>query len=136
MKGRSLGATGGQCANQLFMLAKGSGEVGAEAADGSSPASGKESFWALDIGKVERALLPHPALAAGHPVPTSRRLRGMGMVPKCARGTIESLSARSRSSSIFDPTNPGGALDDGVEDRLHVRGRAARWCSGASAVAV
>ena len=26
---------------------------------------------------------------------------------------------------IINPTNPGGALDDGVEDRLHVRGRAA-----------
>ena len=26
---------------------------------------------------------------------------------------------------VIDPTNPGGALDDGVEDRLHVRGRAA-----------
>ena len=26
---------------------------------------------------------------------------------------------------IIDPTNPGGALDDGVEHRLHVRRRAA-----------
>ena len=26
---------------------------------------------------------------------------------------------------VIDPTNPRGALDDGVEDRLHVRGRAA-----------
>ena len=26
---------------------------------------------------------------------------------------------------IINPTNPRGALDDGVEDRLHVRGRAA-----------
>ena len=26
---------------------------------------------------------------------------------------------------VIDPTNPGGALDDGVEDRLHIRGRAA-----------
>ena len=26
---------------------------------------------------------------------------------------------------VINPTNPGGALDDGVEDRLHVRGRAA-----------
>ena len=26
---------------------------------------------------------------------------------------------------VIDPTNPGGALDDGVEDRLHVRRRAA-----------
>ena len=26
---------------------------------------------------------------------------------------------------IINPADPGGALDDGVEDRLHVRGRAA-----------
>src|SRR6185437_11034865 len=26
---------------------------------------------------------------------------------------------------IIDPTNPGGALDDGIEHRLHVRGRTA-----------
>ena len=26
---------------------------------------------------------------------------------------------------VIDPANPGGALDDGVEHRLHVRGRAA-----------
>ena len=26
---------------------------------------------------------------------------------------------------IIDPANPGRTLDDGVEDRLHVRGRAA-----------
>src|SRR5262245_32283250 len=26
---------------------------------------------------------------------------------------------------IINPTNPRGALDDGVEDRLHIRGRAA-----------
>ncbi len=26
---------------------------------------------------------------------------------------------------IIDSTNPGGALDDGIEDRLHVRRRAA-----------
>jgi hypothetical protein len=26
---------------------------------------------------------------------------------------------------VINPTNPGGALDDGVEDRLYVRGRAA-----------
>ena len=26
---------------------------------------------------------------------------------------------------VINPANPGGALDDGVEDRLHIRGRAA-----------
>ena len=44
--------------------------------------------------------------------------------PKCARETI-SFPSRSRRHHIIDPTNPRGALDDGVEDRLHVRRRAA-----------
>ena len=42
------------------------------------------------------------------------------------------MSSRSHSAplvesqqDIINPANPGGALDDGVEDRLHVRGRAA-----------
>ena len=26
---------------------------------------------------------------------------------------------------VINATNPGGALDDGVEDRLHIRGRTA-----------
>ena len=50
--------------------------------------------------------------------------RPMGMGPKWARETISVALAESQHH-VIDPTNPGGALDDGVEDRLHVRGRAA-----------
>ena len=42
------------------------------------------------------------------------------------------MSARNHSvplaesqHHVINPTNPGSALDDGIEDRLHVRGRAA-----------
>ena len=36
-----------------------------------------------------------------------------------------SVALAESQHHVIDPTNPGGALDDGVEDRLHVRGRAA-----------
>src|SRR5690348_10017837 len=36
-----------------------------------------------------------------------------------------SVSLAESQRHIIDPTNPGGALDDRVEDRLHVRRRAA-----------
>src|SRR5262249_45535628 len=35
------------------------------------------------------------------------------------------VSLAESQQNVVDSTNPGGALDDGVEDRLHVRGRAA-----------
>ena len=36
-----------------------------------------------------------------------------------------SVSLVESQYHVIDPTNPCGALDDGVEDRLHVRRRAA-----------
>ena len=35
------------------------------------------------------------------------------------------VSLAESQHHVINPTNPGGALDDGVEDRLHVRRRAA-----------
>ena len=35
------------------------------------------------------------------------------------------LSFAESQQHVIDPTNPGGALDDGIEHRLHVRRRAA-----------
>ena len=36
-----------------------------------------------------------------------------------------SVALAESQHHVINPTNPRGALDDGVEDRLHVRGRAA-----------
>ena len=48
----------------------------------------------------------------------------IGTGPKCARGTI-TLPSYESQHHIVDATNPGRALDNSVEDRLHVRRRAA-----------
>src|SRR6266536_3380734 len=74
-----------------------------------------------DVGNVERAVLAYPAnvwlictdLAAenGH---------GTKMSPR--NPTVPLVESQHH---VINPTNPGGALDDGVEDWLHVRRRAA-----------
>ena len=43
----------------------------------------------------------------------------MGMEPKWAR-TVYTVPLAESQQHIINPTNPRGALDDGVEDRLHV----------------
>src|SRR6266545_942393 len=41
------------------------------------------------------------------------------------RPWYQSVSLLKPQQHVIDPTNPGGALDDSFEDRLHIRGRAA-----------
>ena len=74
-----------------------------------------------DVGNVERAMLAHPA-----------KLWLINTDLDAANGYGTKMSPRNHSVSlvesqhhVIDPTNPRGALDDGVEDRLHVRRRAA-----------
>src|SRR6266536_5103 len=74
-----------------------------------------------DVGNVERAVLAYPTnvwlictdLAAenGH---------GTKMSPR--NPTVPLVESQQH---VINPTNPGGALDDGVENRLHVGRRAA-----------
>ena len=73
------------------------------------------------VGNVERAMLAHPAM-----------LWLINTDLDAANGYRTKMSPRNQNVSlpesqhhVINPTNPGGALDDGVEDRLHVRGRAA-----------
>jgi hypothetical protein len=70
---------------------------------------------------VERALLAHPAI-----------LWLINTDLDAARGNGTKMSPRNHTvplvksqQHVINPTNPGRALDDGVEDRLHVGGRAA-----------
>src|ERR1051325_8359922 len=50
----------------------------------------------------------------------SRYRYGTNMSPHC-----HGISFKKSQHHIIDPTNPRRAVDDRVEDRLHVRGRAA-----------
>src|SRR5262245_59134478 len=92
----------------------------------SAPAAGKSHYhWKsvslADIGNVERAMLTHPL---------KKWLINTDL--NASNGYRTKVSPRSQNVSvaepqhhIIDPTNPRSALDDGVEHRLHVGGRAA-----------
>src|SRR5687767_15867305 len=100
------------------MLTKGSGQEGA-------PAAGGTQHWEIvlraGVGNVERAVLAHPAM-----------LWLINTDLDAASGNGTKMSPRNQSVAliksqhhVINPTDAPGALDDGVEDRLHVRGRAA-----------
>ncbi len=82
----------------------------------------REIALRADVGNVKRAVLAHPA-----------KLCLINTDLDAANGRYRTkMSPRNRSVAlvesqhhVIDPTNPCCALDDGVEDRLHVRGRAA-----------
>src|SRR5262249_46040896 len=81
----------------------------------------KISSLLTGVRNVERAVLAHPAnpwLLNTDLDATSRD--GTKMSPRSEHGAV--LESQDH---VVNPTNPSGALDDGVEDRLHVRGRAA-----------
>src|SRR5262249_41213412 len=93
--------------------------MGAGAA--SDTQSWKIVLCGAGVGDMKRAMLAHPAIpwliktdlgaANGHGTKMSPRYRHVPL-------------AQSQHH-IVNSTNPGGALDDGVEDRLYVRGRTA-----------
>ncbi len=75
------------------------------------------------VGNVKRAVLAHPA---------RHRVINIDLGDTDGHGYRTKMSPRNHrvplaesQHHVIDPTNPRGALDDGVEDRLHVRRRAA-----------
>src|SRR5262245_24000559 len=99
------------------MLTKGNGQEGTKAAVGP-----KLEFVSLaDIRNVERAVLPHPAKSWF--INTDLDASG-GYRTKMAPQN-HSVPIAESQHHVINPTNPRRALDDGVEHRLHVRGRAA-----------
>src|SRR5215470_4408480 len=70
---------------------------------------------------MERAMLAHPAILW---LITTNLPVGSGYRTKMSPHN-HSVPLVESQQYIINPTNPRGALDDGVEDRLHVGGRAA-----------
>ena len=107
-----------QYSNEFSLLTKGNNQPGA-------PAHGGAHQWEIvlraDVGNVERAMLAHPA-----------KMWLINTDLDAANGYGAKMSPRTMhvpllksQHYVIDPTNPRGALDDGVEHRLHVRRRAA-----------
>src|SRR5262245_53106814 len=97
------------------MLTKGNGQEGTKAAAGP-----KLEFVSLaDIRNVERAVLPHPAKSWF----INTDLDASGGYRTKMGPQNHSVPIAESQHHVINPTNPGRALDDGVEHRLHVRRR-------------
>ena len=86
-----------------------------------TPKSGN-SFCGAGIGNVERAMLAYPAKP--WPINTHSTRPGVWVSDQNEPGN-HTLPLPESQHYIINPTNPGGALDDGIENRLHIRRRAA-----------
>src|SRR5262245_27737793 len=73
------------------------------------------------VGNVERAMLAHPRKSW---IINADLFATYGYGTKMSPQN-HSVSLAESQRHIINPTNPCGALDDSVKDRLHVRGRAA-----------
>ena len=99
-------------------MTKGNGQEGAPFAAGTQH---WEIVLCADVGNVERAVLAHPANLWIIDTDLLADIRyGTKMSPQ-----NHNVSLVESQHHVINPTNSGGALDDGVEDRLHVGRRAA-----------
>src|SRR6266436_3319927 len=80
-----------------------------------------ESVWCFGIGNMECALLAQPAR---YRLVDTDLDASLGYRTKMGSPN-HGIALTEAQDHVIDPTNPGRALDDGVEDRLHIRGRAA-----------
>src|SRR5262249_36557315 len=77
----------------------------------------------IDVGNVECAMLANPTipwLFDTHLEAATGYWYGTKMTPR-----NHSIALTESQRHVIDPTNPGRALDNGIEDRLYVRRRAA-----------
>src|SRR5262249_33879635 len=73
------------------------------------------------VRNMERAMLANPAMVWLINIDLDAANRdGTKMSPR-----RHNISVAESQQHVIDPTNPSSTLDDGVEHRLHVRGRAA-----------
>src|SRR5262245_30324808 len=100
------------------MLAKGSAQVGSKAEAGVPR---REIGLGAVIWKVERAMLPHPAKAQV----ISTALYAGDRYRTKMRPWNHRVAILEPQNHVINPTNPRGALDNGIEYGLHVRRRPA-----------
>src|SRR5205823_1810221 len=108
-----LGATCDQYPNKFPLMTKGSGQEGV-------PSDAGPHHWKIvlraDVGKVERAVLTHPVKL--WPINTELEVGDTYGTKMSPRNHHVVLAESQRH--VINPTNPRGALDDGVENRLYV----------------
>ena len=134
VKGRSLGAT---CVQRSDVFAPADeGERIKVVRELAAEPNDWEIVLGAGVGDVEGAMLPHPALLWRHPVPISTTAQWVRVWDQNGIAQNHRVPLAESQQHVIDPTNPRGALDDRVEDRLHVGGRRLTDASSTSAVAV
>src|SRR5262245_17801874 len=114
-----LDATCAQRSNDFPMLTKGSGQESAPAATGGIHRL--NIVLLTDVGNVKRTMLVNPTLPwLIHTDLGADSWYGTKMSPR-----NQNVSFAQSQHHVIDSTHTRGALDNRVEDRLHVRGRTA-----------
>src|SRR4030095_11066433 len=119
-EGAYLDATCDQCSNKIPLLAKGNDQKGPRAA--ATRNHRRKIVLRVDVWNVERAMLAYPVKL--WIINTDPGAAGIGYGTKMSPHNRIVPLVESQDH-VIDPANPSRALDDGVEHRLHVRGRAA-----------
>ena len=111
-EGAHLGATCDQCSNEFPLLTKGN--------DKKVRDPPRNPRWKIvlraDVRNVQRTCSRIQRIC-GSSILIPSRLRGY-RTDMCPRNAHAPSKAQHH---VIDPANPRGALDDGVEDRLHIR---------------
>src|SRR5262249_22736780 len=118
-EGTYLSATRGQGSKEFPLLTKRNEQIGARA----TYIHDLKVVLLADVRNVKRAVLAHPTIPRfinTHLETVSGNGYGTKMSPH-----NHSVAFTESQRRIIDSTNPSRALDDSVEDRLHVRGGAA-----------
>src|SRR5262249_5602334 len=106
--------------NEFPLLTKRSEQKGARARDCTQR---REIILLTGIGNMKCAILANPAKLWR--VNTDRdAARGYGDGTKMSPPN-QTVPLAESQHHVINPTNPGRALDNGIEDRLYIRGRAA-----------
>src|SRR5262249_18155156 len=117
-KRTNLHATRGQYSNELFLLTKRSGQVSVISDAGTH---GWEIVLLLGVANVKRAMLAYPVnVWLINTDFDAANWYGTKMSP-----SNHHVSVKEAQHHVINPANFGGALDNRIEYRLHVGGRAA-----------
>src|SRR4029434_3559996 len=108
-----LHATRKQSSNKFALLKKGNTQIGAKYAAGPQR---WEIILCVDVGNVKRAMFAYPAkLWRIHTYLEAKKRYGTKM-----RARNHHIALAESQDNVINSTNPGSALNDGIEHRLHV----------------
>src|SRR5262245_3129584 len=120
-EGAHLGATCTKGSDEFPLLSKGNKQKGASAASDTQP--WKIVLCSAGVGNMKCAMLAHPTIS--WIINTDLYEASDYWYRTYSSPRDQTVPFAESERHVVNPANPGGALDDGIEHWLHVRGRAA-----------